>query len=272
MSNVPVSRERHRDKGEHPYHLGTASRHPRLRRTTPANGNFGRRGAMWILFPLLVGVAVGSVPASAGCVVRVPEGNALRLRAGPSPTQPTVAYISRKACGLSISRCRPGWCLVRHAGAHGWANRNYLRISPPAKPASIAEAKPPYTHPGWQFLTALTVDSSNRSDRIDIVSGDAKYRALLVVVKGAAIKVEKVRVIDDNAPGEDITVQQLIEAGTSSGPIDLGADRGVKHLDLTYGLADKSGPAEVQILGLPASPASAPQASSPFHENAFAQR
>jgi hypothetical protein len=218
----------------------------------------------FILLTLSLAIAPG--PVEARCVVGVPPGNVLRLRAGPSASRPVVGFVTRKACGIAVHRCQSDWCQVRRGGMRGWAVKDFISGPNDSRPLRARVAQRlyrtrPAQAPEWEFLGARSIDSAHRNDRIDIPS-DGKFRALQLVAKGAAVEVAKVRAINAEGVAEDLAIQQFMEAGTSSGALDLRAEQTLKEVELTYGLADNAGQAEVQVFGLTSSePLASPKPS-----------
>ncbi len=65
--------------------------------------------------------------AHAACVVNVPAGDVLNMRAGPSVRHRIIGMIPPNACGVRITwPCRGRWCNVRWEGQEGFVHMRYI--------------------------------------------------------------------------------------------------------------------------------------------------
>lgn len=62
------------------------------------------------------------------CVVEIPKGDTLRVRAGPSLDQALRYGYPAGVCGVRITGpCANGWCPVDYRGYRGWAEQRFLK-------------------------------------------------------------------------------------------------------------------------------------------------
>lgn len=88
--------------------------------------------------PATAGVAVVVAPPASGgpppqvpgevCVVNVPKGDTLKVRAGPGLDQTLRFGFAAGACGVKVTGpCKDGWCPVDYRGYKGWAEQKFLK-------------------------------------------------------------------------------------------------------------------------------------------------
>ncbi len=66
--------------------------------------------------------------ASEACVVDIPKGDTLKVRAGPGLDQSLRFGYPAGVCGVKITgSCKDGWCPVDYRGYRGWAEQRHLR-------------------------------------------------------------------------------------------------------------------------------------------------
>ena len=102
----------------------------------------------------------------------------------------------------------------------------------------------------WVDLGSARVDGKNDHDTI-VVRNQGLFRAIQMRVRGNAVHFNRIIVRYGNGQREQITVRDVIQAGSSSRAIDLpGARRVIDKIDLWYEKASWGIRPTVTITGL----------------------
>jgi SH3-like domain-containing protein len=81
-----------------------------------------------------VGAAVIAPPAAPPpsqrevCIIDIPKGDTLKVRAGPSTDEVLRFGFPPGACGVKVTGpCKDGWCPIEYRSYRGWAEQKFLK-------------------------------------------------------------------------------------------------------------------------------------------------